>query len=64
MICPHCHKAITYGVDGAVYRRAKKLKDEGFSLREMEKILFKEGINVSFSSLSRAFKGQIKKVKL
>lgn len=60
MICPHCNKPIEYAVGKSAERRAKELIKEGFSLRETEKILFKEGMQMSFSSISRMLKKKSK----
>lgn len=60
MICPHCKKAIPHKVNDKAIIRAKELSIEGFSLREIEKILFAEGMSVSIATLSR----NLKKVKL
>lgn len=64
MICPHCFKPIAYGIQPEIYEEARKLKEAGYSLRDISKILFAKGMQVSFSSLSRAFRGELKKVKV
>lgn len=53
MICPHCKKAIKRGISADAWKRARELRKEGYSLREVEKILFSLGISVSYSTLSR-----------
>lgn len=60
MICPHCHKAIPRGMSVETLKRAKELKQRKFSLREIEKILWSEGVFVSFATISRALKRESK----
>lgn len=54
MICPHCKAVIKRGPTPEAIKRAKEMQAKGYSLREMERLLFAEGIHVSFASLSRA----------
>lgn len=56
MICPHCHKPISYNIEPKALALAKKLRAEGFSLRDIEFKLKQEGYHASFSSLSRHFR--------
>jgi hypothetical protein len=56
MICPHCGKAIQFHVSAKAIERARHLRDEGFSLRDIEKKLHAEGLRVSISTLSRALR--------
>lgn len=56
MICPHCHKPITWEITPEALERAKELRKEGHSFRDMERILFAEGFHASFSNLSRHFR--------
>jgi hypothetical protein len=56
-------KPLDKGIPVEVYARAKKLHKAGHSYRDIEKILFAEGHNVAASSICRAMKGQLKKVK-
>ena len=53
MICPHCQKPIEYGITAKAEKRARELVKQGYSLRETEKMLFKEGMHMSFSSIAR-----------
>lgn len=57
MICPHCKKSIGRGLTTKAKRRAIELKKQGYSLREMEKILWSEGETVSFASIHRFLRG-------
>jgi hypothetical protein len=56
MICPHCKKPIDTRVTDAALKRARKLRKEGHSLRDIERILIDEGYRASFSTLSRKLK--------
>lgn len=56
MICPHCKKKIEHGASAEVVARIKELKREKYSLREMEKILFSEGMIISFGSIARVLR--------
>jgi len=56
MICPHCHKAIQHTVSEEALALAKEYQKQGFSLREIEKLLFKDGHKASAASLSRKLK--------
>ena len=54
MICPHCNKAIKRGVTPAIRKSIVTLAGEGFSVREIEKLLFKEyGALVSFGQVAK-----------
>ncbi len=53
MICPHCKMAIRRGVDDDVKARIFALWSSNFSVREIEKILFAEGVVVSSSQVSK-----------
>ena len=53
MICPHCKKPIEYGIDPKAEKRARELVKQGYSFRETERMLFAEGMKMSFSSISR-----------
>mgnify|MGYP000888473316 CR=1 FL=1 len=52
-LCPHCKKPLNIGITKKQLEYAKKLRKEGHSLRNIEKIFFSEGIKVSFATLSR-----------
>lgn len=58
MICPHCKKAIDRrSVTETAKRLIRQYSKEGFSCREIERILFaKDNIQVSFASVSRVLK--------
>lgn len=60
MICPHCKKAIKIGVTKESIKKAKHYLKQGFSMRETEKLLFADGIIMSFSSISRMMKDSAK----
>jgi len=60
MICPHCKKSIDRKVSDEALKRAQWLKKSGFSLRDIERILFKEGHQVSASTLCRRLKKDAK----
>lgn len=53
MICPHCRKPIQWEMSAECLIRARQLRKEGYSFRDMEKVLSVEGFRVSFSNLSR-----------
>jgi hypothetical protein len=55
MICPHCKKYIDGKVTDAAWKKAAKLVNAGYSFRAVEKLLYGEGIQISFASLSRRF---------
>lgn len=56
MICPHCKTPITWEMPKEAIARAKKLRQQGHSFRDMERILFSEGFHCSFSNLSKLFR--------
>lgn len=58
MICPHCSKPIEYGVSDQAAKRARELIKQGYSMRETERMLFKEGMHMSFSTISRMLRGE------
>lgn len=53
MICPHCKKPIERKISKKTIAEAKKLRKEGYSLRDIERILHTKGVYVSFTTLSR-----------
>lgn len=58
MICPHCKKPISYEISQTVKERVKKMKMDGYSVRDIAAILTSEGIKISFATVSRI--GRIK----
>lgn len=58
MICPHCKKPIKRDVDEKTANRARELVKQGYSFRETERMLFSEGMRMSFSSISRMLKAR------
>ena len=56
MICPHCKKPIDRKIDRRAIVLAKKLRSQGYSLRDIEFLLKEKGYQVSFSSLGRIFR--------
>jgi len=57
MICPHCKKAIPTGLNSENKKRIKQLASEKYSTREIEKILFSDGHQVSFSTIAKYLRG-------
>ena len=53
MICPHCRKPIKYEVDDAVRERVLRMKQDGYSVRDIAAILTADGIKISFATVSR-----------
>lgn len=54
MICPHCNKHIKRGVTPEIRKLIVTLSKQGFSVRDIEKVLFKEyGALVSFSQVAK-----------
>jgi hypothetical protein len=53
MICPHCKKYIDGKVTDAAWKKAAKLVNAGYSFRAVEKLLYAEGIQISFATISR-----------
>lgn len=60
MICPHCKKPVDRKVPKEALSLAKKYLDQGHSMRSTEKLLFADGFQVSFATLSRHFGGKRK----
>ena len=58
MICPHCKKPIEHVVTRKALKRAEQLHKQGHSFRSIEKLLFAEGMQASFASLSRHLKSK------
>lgn len=56
MICPHCKKPIDRKIPPDAIALAQKLKDMGFSLRDIEKMLHAKGYQASAASLCRKLK--------
>jgi hypothetical protein len=54
MICPHCKKPFKNGPTPEALRIARELKEQGYTLRDIEMILFTKGIVVSSASLFKA----------
>lgn len=55
-LCPHCKKPLNIGLTKEQLAYAKKLRQEGHSFRDIEKIFFANGVKVSFATLSRKLK--------
>jgi hypothetical protein len=53
MICPHCQKPIEQRVSPKAITRARALRKQGHSLRDIERQLFAEGMRASFATISR-----------
>lgn len=62
MICPHCKKSIGRTVSKDVYKKAEKYRNQGHSLRDIEKLLFLDNHRVSPATLCRHF-AALKKAK-
>lgn len=62
MICPNCKIPITWDMPPEAIKRAKSLRSQGYSFRDMERILFSEGFHCSYSNLSKHFR-KIKKAQ-
>lgn len=60
MICPHCHKIISWEMPPEAITRAKQLRKEGYSFRDIEFKLRAEGFHCSFSNISRYFRKKTK----
>ncbi len=60
MICPHCKKPITRGLRAGkkALQKAKAFRAKGYSLRDIEKLLSEDGIQISYSHLSRVFRNE------
>lgn len=56
MICPHCKKPISWAISKETLKRAKELRKQGYSFRDMEKVLISEGHHATYSNLSRYFR--------
>ena len=56
----HCGQTIEHKFNPDIRKHAKALRELGYSLRDIEKILRGKGITVSFSTLSRIFKEDFK----
>lgn len=61
MICPHCKTPIEVGATPENKERALELVKKGHSLRETEKILFSEGAQISYSTVSRIVRDHVTK---
>lgn len=57
MICPHCKKQIPWGLNAKAKARAKILRKQGMSLRNIAAVLFQENLagETSHVSLQRFF---------
>lgn len=53
MICPHCNKPIHNSASKVAKEMALELLSKGFSVRDIEKLLFKKGVFISYSSIQR-----------
>lgn len=55
MMCPHCHKTFKHGAEGSpeVIALIKKYDAQGYSCREIEKLIFKDGHVIGFSQINR-----------
>lgn len=56
MICPRCSELIDISISLETIKKAKALRKKGFSFRDIESLLKKEGIRIPFSSLARKLK--------
>lgn len=60
MICPHCKKPLKRGASPEIIRRAKEMVADGYSLRDISRLLEDDGIFISFATLSRHLSGKTK----
>lgn len=58
MICPHCKKPIQRKILPKTKERVIRMKEQGYSFREIETILMHEGIKVSAASACRIWKAK------
>lgn len=67
MICPHCKKSfkyITNKTDEKTRARALELNKEGYSVRQIDRMLFREGMDMSYSSVNRLIQKELNKSEL
>ena len=54
MICPHCGKPVPLRISPEAIKRAKEMRKEGYSLRDIEEMLKREGYSrISYTSIHR-----------